>query len=420
MNRFDIGDLTSSPPMRGLSRRSLLKGASLTALSLALSGCSRQQDAMLRVQFLANSIPPQLLKQFQAQVSDRPVLDFAPVTQLEDLYDRLQQWHDGLAEQVQQPPRRAISLPFGAPQTPRIADLVTLGDYWLAPAIRNQLIQPLDVEGLSGWDQLPDPWKRLVRRDRQGVLADDGQVWAAPYRWGHLMIAYRIDEFKALGWEPTDWSDLWRDDLERVISLPDSPRTVIGIGLKHMGRSVNTSEVQAVAGLDEALSALQQRVKVYSSDAYLQSLILGDTALAVGWSTDVLPVLRRNPRIAAVVPASGTLLTADLWVRPAAVASHSQPDLADSEAQALSSSLLAQWIDFCWQPAIATELSLLSSAASPILADDEPSERPAGLRDRPLLIPEIEQLQASEFLLPLADAAREQYQQLWTKIRQMN
>jgi putative spermidine/putrescine transport system substrate-binding protein len=374
------------------------------------------------VQFLANSIPPQLLKQFQAKVSDQLPLAFAPVEQLSELYSRLQQWHDGDTEQAGQA-RRAISLPFIPNRPARIPDLVTLGDYWLTPAIRQQLIQPLDLDTLSGWNDIPNDWKALVRRDRQGFLVEDGPVWAAPYRWGHLVIAYRIDEFKHLGWAPTDWGDLWRDDLQSMISLPDSPRTVIGIALKYLEQSFNTANVESIEELEDALIALQQRVKVYSSDAYLQPLILGDTWLAVGWSTDVLPVIRRNPRLAAVVPASGTLLTADLWVQPATSAENtlrSPSEATESASQATSSSLIAQWIDFCWQPAVATELSLLSSAASPIFADGELSNRPTALRDRPLLIPDVEQLQASEFLLPLDDDALTQYGQLWTKIRQMS
>lgn len=42
--------------------------------------------------------------------------------------------------------------------------------------------------------QLSPRWQQLVSRDPQGRLDPRGQVWAAPYRWGCLLIAYRSDK----------------------------------------------------------------------------------------------------------------------------------------------------------------------------------------------------------------------------------
>lgn len=36
--------------------------------------------------------------------------------------------------------------------------------------------------------------------------------------------------------------------------------------------------------------------------------------MAVGWSSDVLPVAKRMSNVAVIVPKSGTSLWADLWV----------------------------------------------------------------------------------------------------------
>jgi len=63
--------------------------------------------------------------------------------------------------------------------------------------------------------------------------------------------------------------------------------------------------------------------------------------------------MQRYQQIAAIIPQSGTALWADLWVRP-----------ADNRSR---TSLGEQWIDFCWQPQIAEQISLLSKATSPFL-----------------------------------------------------
>lgn len=38
--------------------------------------------------------------------------------------------------------------------------------------------------------------------------------------------------------------------------------------------------------------------------------------MAVGWSSDVLPVAKRMSNVVVIVPKSGTSLWADLWVFP--------------------------------------------------------------------------------------------------------
>lgn len=384
-------------------------------LSQLLGGCSRRNRSAMSVRFLANSMPSQLLDLFQKNLQQNLPLDFAPVGQLAEIYDLLQAWRTP-AEQSRRP--LPLPLPNQPSRPPSPADLVTLSDYWLAPAIRQDLIQPLDLSDVS-WNALPQKWQQIARRDRQGFLSDQGEIWAAPYRWGSLVIAYRVDKFEELGWAPSDWNDLWRDDIQRKISLPDSPRAVIGLTLKKLGESLNTENLESIRDLNSELAALQQQVKLYTSNAYLQPLMLKDTWLAVGWSTDILPVVRRNPMIAAVVPTSGTALTADMWVRPARLAS------ADSNApnaerdEETANSLIAEWIDFCWQEAIAIQISLLSSAASPVLTAFDQSDLPDPLQDNSVLLPNSEQIERSEFLLPLPDEALEQYRQHWIKMRQM-
>ncbi|MCY7322669.1 MAG: extracellular solute-binding protein, partial [Phormidesmis sp. CAN_BIN36] len=206
---------------------------------------------------------------------------------------------------------------------------------------------------------------------------------------------------------PTDWSDLWRDDLRGHISLLDQPREVIGLTLKRLGQSYNTIDLKTVPSLEAELRSLHQQVKFYSSDNYLQPMLLGDTWAAVGWSTDALPLMQRNQPIGAVFPLSGTALWSDLWVHPAT----SQPTLA-------TQTLLSQWINFCWTPEIAAQLSLLSDAASPILTALNAATLPKELQKSPLLLPSQSLLDRSEFLEPLPKSTVESYQSLWEKVRQ--
>ncbi|MBW4637348.1 MAG: extracellular solute-binding protein [Gloeocapsa sp. UFS-A4-WI-NPMV-4B04] len=382
-----------------MDRRSFLAGTGTLALSQLLAACGEQDKAKLRVQLLKGSIPAQVVNKFRT-LNQRADLQFAPVEQLKELFLQLE---SGSKQPNKQADDRQLELPLPFIKSQQVVqpDLVTLGDYWLAQAINQKLIQPLDVTKLPQWLNLPTRWQELVKRNDQGQLDAGGKVWAAPYRWGNTVIVYNREKFEPLGWTPSDWGDLWREELRDRISLLDQPREVIGLTLKKLGKSYNTQNINNVPELEQQLRALNQQVKFYSSDTYLQPLILGATWLAVGWSTDVLPAIQRYQQIAAIIPQSGTTLWADLWVRPSGEVSNT--------------SLGEQWIDFCWQPQIAAQISVQSKATSPIPLKLKSSDIQKPLQS--LLLSEPEIFQRSEFLLPLTEATMQQYQSLWQKIR---
>lgn len=387
-----------------MKRRSFLIGAGTLTLSGLVSGCAGKAETALKVRLLKDSIPAQILDEFRQSLDRSTRLDFVAEAQLLDLFTRLQSWQQKSTDNDWRSQLSRI-WPFGGQQATAAADLVTLGDYWLTSAIQQQLIQPLDPTQLKAWQQLPPQWQQLVRRNKQGQPDPKGQIWGAPYRWGSTAIAYDRDRFKSAGLKPpTDWSDLWREDLKGRISLLNQPREVIGLTLKKLGLSYNTPNLDKVPELKAALRSLDQQVKFYSSNTYQQPLILGDTWLAVGWSTELLPLKQRYRQIEVIVPKSGTALWADLWVRPK----------NDSNQDNLA--LVQQWIDFCWQPSIAYQLSRFTKGVSPILVSMKPDEIPNSLKNNAALLPPSEIIKRSEFLLPLTPASVKQYQSVWEAI----
>ena len=121
-----------------------------------------------------------------------------------------------------------------------------------------------------------------------------------------------------------------------------------------------------------------------------------------------MPVLGRYPQLGAVIPQSGTAIWADLWVRPAGITT--------------KGTLSDQWIDFCWQPSTAKQISVLTKSNSPISTNIAASDIQEALRS--ILQSDVydglrlrEVFDKSEFLLPLPPSAIKQYESLFAKIK---
>lgn len=386
-----------------MDRRLFLQSFGALTLTQLLSACGGNPSATLRVKLLKKSLPSQTIEQFARSFQPKAKLEVIPQNNFKDLLKILEDLTKPQAR------RGSFSLPFTQSQERIVPDLVTLSDSWLANAIEKKLIQPIDPSTLSNWQKLPEQWQNLVKRSDRGFLDPSGKVWGAPYRWASTVIMYRRDKFKKLGWEPKDWEDLWRPELKGRISVLDSYREAIGLSLKYLGRSYNTENIEALANLKPTLEQLHQQVKFYSSNAYLQPLILEDTWLAVGWSTDYLEMKLRNGSdngISAILPASGTALSADLWVRPASTATN--PDVQ----------MMSKWIDFCWDNKSASQISLFTAGSSPIFLNNSFKEPlPEKIQVNPLLLPPKSIASQSEFISPLPPATERQYRQIWEQVR---
>jgi putative spermidine/putrescine transport system substrate-binding protein len=397
-----------------LSRRYFLRSSAAIALSQLLWGCGGE-EAISQVLFLENSIPPQSIRDFSKSLTKNRKIEFKPQTQIPQIFDSLVALKQLKKPESQTP--KIFNQLFNQifPKSEVYPNLTSLGDVWLSTAIKQNLIQPLSRKSLLNWQKLPVSWQKLVQRNAQGDLADDGPIYAAPYRWGSTVIAYRRDKLAALDLTIKDWQDLWLPELRDRISLLDSPREVIGLTLKKLGQSYNLNNLDAVRDLktklEAELLALHQQTKLYSSDHYLEPLVMGDTWAAVAWSTDILPLLKRYPEIKFVIPQSGASIWADLWVKP------QLPEALLTKDSNDQFKTVEEWIDYCWQPQTAKQISLFTDGISPMLATLPSQDLPQDLKDNVFLNSAILNSDQSEFLLPLKPETEQQYQDLWLKVR---
>jgi putative spermidine/putrescine transport system substrate-binding protein len=385
-----------------ISRRAFIGSAIFVTLPWLLSGCNNSAE-ILKIFLLEDSIPPQSIRDFHKIITGSKNIDFQLSEGLSTNFDLLKNWQNS-----KNSAKKSSWFAKKLPESLNNTNLLSLGDSWLQQAIVDRLIQPLDIAKLEGWNSLPLAWQNLVRRNERGELDDSGQIWGAPYRWGSTVIAYREDKLQELNITPTDWQDLWREDLKERISLLDSSREVIGLTLKKLGYSYNQTNLATITNLETELATLHRQAKLYSSDRYLEPLILGDTWMAVAWSGDILPLMKRYSTIKFILPRSGTALWSDLWV---------QPTVKTKETTDNLKSLMEQWISFCWESKTAQQISLFTHGISPIIIDRDKQTLIKDLQNNVFLNSGSLISEKSEFIKPLDKATEAEYLELWKKIR---
>jgi putative spermidine/putrescine transport system substrate-binding protein len=406
---------TLYPLPSNMQRRSFLVTLGSLALGSGLTSCQGQNQSILRLLALKSSLPPQLLGDFSRSVQPTNArVELVGEGQFNEILAQLQEWYKtGRAE------AKGLKIPLVPPakSATYIPNLVSMGDAWLPAAIEQQVIQPIDPKNLTNWSKLEARWRELPQRDDRGNNSSTGRVWGIPYRWGTTAIIYRRDRLATANIPiPKDWADLWNPQLRQRISLLDRSREVIGLTLKKLGYSYNTPDLDRATELKSALAQLHQQTKFYSADNYLQPLVMGDTWVAVGWSSDAIDLMQKNPNIGAIVPSSGTAIFADLWVQPAPSPKLSSAErLANNRQERVK--LTQEWIDYCLQPKVSNQISLFTTTTAPLLTSLSDNEIFPEIKRNSLTLPAKSILDKSEFIYPLSSKSKQQYDRLWQEIR---
>jgi putative spermidine/putrescine transport system substrate-binding protein len=294
------------PPAPTLTRRQWLQGsgrgllglAGGTLLTTALGGCRRGDGPVLSA--ARGSLPAAWLQQLPA-------------------------------------PWRASTLEDPAAVLAAPGALVCLGDGWATnrPAADwRPLEAPALLERLA---PLAAPVARLFQPEGSAELA-------YPWAFSAWVIALRSrPDLAARAQE--GWRLLFDPSLKGRLVLPSSPRLVMQIA---------AGGADAV-GVDlDQLRALRRQALAHDDREGLNLLLSGEAEAAVLPVQRVVPLLRRDPRLRLVLPASGAPLSWSLLLRPAS-ATATPPPLAWM-GSVLEEPLLPRLLAAGWVPPLAEKV----------------------------------------------------------------
>ncbi len=260
-------------------------------------------------------------------------------------------------------------------------DLAIVNGLMLQSYAKRNWLAPTAVDRMPNITHIDPRWRdAFPAAERYGV----------PYFWGTLGIAYRQDLVPE-GF--TSWKDFFEpvESLRGKITMLKSSRDILGMALKSLGYSANSSNRKAIREAGRLLEAQRPFVRSYE---YIllggkSALVSGDVWASLAYSGDALRVQEYHDDIVYVVPEEG----GNLWVDYLTVFQGSP-----------RKDLVAKFIDFLNRPEIAARnaeyvyYATPNAAARLHVSDDYAND--------PVIHPSPSVISRSETYQPLAPRAQ--------------
>jgi spermidine/putrescine transport system substrate-binding protein len=360
-----------------ISRRELL----LASLGLIAAGCAPQS---------APTVPPPTLPALPKTLTFYNWEGDMPQSVLDAFTKAF-----GIAVDYQFYPSHEVAL--AEMMAGKVFDVVTLDGHVISPAISKGLLRPLSFDNLPNFRNISSNFRDLV--------FDPGNKYSVPYQWGSTGLIYRTDLLPPPA--PTSWLDLWRADLQGQVTGWDLMRYGMGIVLKALGYSLNTTDMDELEAARQKLQQLVPNIVSLSNDAISNAgnLSSGRAILAYGFSLDaqtarnqVVEMGQKPEAINYVLPKEGSALWSDNFVIPA-----NSPNAYAGEL----------FINFLLQAEISASITNNNFYATP--NDKAFPLIDKAIRENSWIFPTSAQLVGSEFFLGLPEAVEARYKAIWAE-----
>ncbi len=271
-----------------------------------------------------------------------------------------------------------------------VYDVVVLDNNLVPIAVADELLAEINYDNVPNFEHIAPNFKDLVY--------DPNNMHSIPFNWGTTGLIVRSD---LVATPITRWADLWELNAGKI-AIRDQPRDILGLSLKSLGYSINSTNP------DELEAALQHLLEIkpeitfvdVHAEAAVPLLTSGEVVALVGWSEDVLYGQAENEAIIYVLPEEGLILWGDNFVIPA-----NSPRKYTAEL----------FLNFLLEPKISAQIVNQNRYASPneaAYALIEPE-----ILNNPTIFPTNGQLKNAETILPLDLEANKLYNEIWERFK---
>ena len=331
------------------------------------SGCEKDSKSTINVFSWGEYIEPDLLPEFEEQTGIH--INYTTVATCEEMYAKMK--NGGITY-----------------------DIVVPSDYMIARMIEEDMLETIDFSNVPNF--------QYVDAQFRNPEYDPENAYSVPYQWGSVGIIYNKDvvDEEDLG----SWDLLWNEKYKKEILMFDNSRDALGIALKKMGQSFNTTDEETIRKAGDLLLKQKPLVQAYVVDQIFDKIESGEAAISPCYAGDYVLICdevgeEEAESLGFYVPREGTNLFVDAMCIPKG---------AENKEGA------EKYIDFICDPenmARNTEYiyySTAETAARELLPDE--------LRDNPIMYPSPEELAQTETYLNLPVNCRRLYDKLWIRL----
>ena len=184
-------------------------------------------------------------------------------------------------------------------------DVVIPSDYMISRMIEEDMLEPLNFDNIPNFADI-DP--ALKNPDY-----DPENLYSVPYMWGLLGIIYNTSMVEET---PTSWDIMFDENYSGQILMFNNSRDAIGIALKQLGYSYNTTDENQIKEAVDLLIQQKPLVQSYVMDDIFEKMQSGSAAIGAYYYGDFLTMQEVNPDLAFCLPEEGTNLYVDAMCIP--------------------------------------------------------------------------------------------------------
>ena len=184
-------------------------------------------------------------------------------------------------------------------------DVIIPSDYMLSRLIEEDMLEKLNFDNIPNFSDVSDTFV--------DPPYDPTNEYSVPYMWGTVGIIYNTTMVQE---DVTSWSILFDEDYADQILMINNPRDAIGVALKYLGYSYNTTDKAQITEAVDLLVEQKPLVQTYVMDEIFDKLESGEAAIGVYYAGDYLTMLENNEDLAFCVPEEGSNYFVDAMCIP--------------------------------------------------------------------------------------------------------
>ncbi len=185
-------------------------------------------------------------------------------------------------------------------------DAVLVADYMADRMIQEGLLQKINKENIPNIKEMSE--------SDMGQPYDPNNDYTVPYMNGTIGIIYNKD----LVDDTVDsWDIMWNEKYKKQIFVLDAQRDAIGMALKKLGYSLNSTNEKELEEAKNLLIKQKPLVLKYGADEVKDLMTSGEAAIAMIWSGEGLTLADENENLEYIIPKEGANYWLDSWAIPA-------------------------------------------------------------------------------------------------------